>query len=512
MVAASSRVRNPGHAALAAVGVLIAAAVAFQASSSADVTAVRGSAFGYSVPNFSIFGGPQAPVPPTPSVTLAPDASNSPQTASVATGLIRFGPAILFSSGPITVETHGSLGPNGSVTSSADIQSLNTSGQEAFTATRLQSSCTASESGTVGSTTVTNGRLQTSEGNPDVEGDEVFVDIPANPAPNFVVNGTIEAVGDTFQFVFNEQVTNPDGSLTVTALHQRLLGPTAVGDIYLGQVTCGVAAVPSTTTTEPTDTTAPSTTTTLPTTTTTGPTTTSTTVPTTTTTGPATSTTAPTTTTSSTAPTTTTTAPPTTTTTAPTTTTTGPTTTSTTGPTTTSTTVLSTTTTRATTTTTVRPGTTTTAPIGTTTTTPTPTTTSGPGPTARVSPSVVAAGQQVTVSGSGFPPNTPLDVLLFSDPVLLGTTTSDSAGAFHVAVTIPTNTTPGTHQIVVRGGGKEARVSITVTAPPRPAGPLPRTGSDARAAMRVGAVVLAAGLGLLSLAAMRPHRSRRPWR
>src|SRR3712207_5413982 len=115
MAAGGSLIRKPGHAALAAGGGLIAPALAFQASSSADVTAVRGSAFGYSVPNFSLFGGPNMPVPPTPSVTLAADASNSPQTATAPTGSIRFGPAQLLSSGPITVSTEGSLGPSGGV-------------------------------------------------------------------------------------------------------------------------------------------------------------------------------------------------------------------------------------------------------------------------------------------------------------------------------------------------------------------------------------------------------------
>lgn len=44
--------------------------------------------------------------------------------------------------------------------------------------------------------------------------------------------------------VYNEQVVNPDGSITVNAGHQYLLGPIAVGDLILGQVVCGVTVPP----------------------------------------------------------------------------------------------------------------------------------------------------------------------------------------------------------------------------------------------------------------------------
>ncbi len=305
---------------MAVAAVTVGALLSVSSPSTADVTAVRGEAFGFRA-SVSLFGGPAMPRGPAPIVTLAPNASNSPQTASVAESIVQYGPSIIFSSGPITVNTQGALGPGGSVTSSTDIQNVNRSQQEVFTAARLQSTCTATEAGRSGSTTVTNGRLQTSEGNPNVEGDEVFVNIPANPPPNYTVNGTIETVGDNFQAIFNEQITNPDGSITVYAYHLRLLGPTGVGDVFVGKSECGVTGtgiVTTTTssTTAPTTTTT-STTTTLPPTTTT--TSTTTTLPPTTTTTSTTTTLPPTTTTTTTRPTTTTTRPATTTTSAPTT-------------------------------------------------------------------------------------------------------------------------------------------------------------------------------------------------
>jgi hypothetical protein len=211
--------------------------------SAAAVTAVRGSAYGFFA-NISLFGGPFNTRGPTPSVTLASDASNSPQTANVASGLVQYGPAIIFSTGPIGVSTTGSLGAGGTVTSSTTITSVNTSTQEVFTASSASSTCSASESGVSGSTTINGGVLQTSEGNPNIDGDETFVNVPVSPAPNTAYTGTIETVGDTFRYIFNEQVINPDGSITVYAGHLRLLGPTAVGDLYWGKAECGVTPPP----------------------------------------------------------------------------------------------------------------------------------------------------------------------------------------------------------------------------------------------------------------------------
>ena len=45
---------------------------------------------------------------------------------------------------------------------------------------------------------------------------------------------------ETFTWTFNQQTVNPNGSITVYAAHQRLNGPTEVGDVYIGQSVCGV--------------------------------------------------------------------------------------------------------------------------------------------------------------------------------------------------------------------------------------------------------------------------------
>lgn len=214
----------------------------FAGVTSPIVTAVSGSAYGYTA-SVSLFGGPSSTRGPAPAVTLPPGGS-APITATALTGLVQYGPAILFSSGPLTVSTQGTIGPVGSVTSTTNITGVNTSGQEVFTASNVASTSTASATGVIGSTTITNGTLQISEGNPSVAGDEIVVLIPTNPAPNTIYNGTIEGVGDTFRYVFNEQIVNPNGSLTVNAAHLYLLGPTAVGELVIGQSISGVTVVP----------------------------------------------------------------------------------------------------------------------------------------------------------------------------------------------------------------------------------------------------------------------------
>lgn len=200
-------------------------------------TAVGGGAYGYFV-SVSLFGGPAASRGPAPTVTLPAAGSATPVTDTAASGMGQFGPATIFSSGKLDVSTQGT--PGGSVTSSANIANVNASGQEVLTAATAASTCTASATGATGSATFTGAKLRTSEGNPDVDGDDTEVTIPANPAPNTSFTGKIEAVGDTFRMVLNEQVTSADGSITVNAAHMYLLGPVAVGELVIGQSRCGV--------------------------------------------------------------------------------------------------------------------------------------------------------------------------------------------------------------------------------------------------------------------------------
>jgi hypothetical protein len=255
-------------------------------AASAQITGVKGSAFGYLL-NVSLFGGTKNTVGPTPTVTLPAGGSTSPVTSSAPTGSAVVGPATLLTTGQIDVSTQGTSAA-GSVTSSARLANLNASGQEVLTASAASSTCTASGAGVTGSATITGGTLQTDSGDTDPTNsipnhDPVTVPVPSNPAPNTTIMGHIHVgdATDSFRYVFNEQITNSDGSLTVNAAHQYLLGSLAVGDLIIGQVVCGVTGTvgSSTTTTSPgaTTTTAPgATTTTSQATTTTAPATTTT--------------------------------------------------------------------------------------------------------------------------------------------------------------------------------------------------------------------------------------------
>lgn len=230
-------------AVLAAAAATLAGLGARPAVATTQVTAVDGSGFGYWATNIVLFGGRQADTGPTPAASVATDASNSPQSANAASGIVAYGPARMFTSDAIAVTVTAGLGAAGSVTTTADIANINKSttqpaetGSEPFTADRATSTCTATASGVSGGVTITNGTLVTSQ---DPEGNPITTEaIATNPPPNDTHEGVL-SIGDRFRYVFNEQVLHPNGSLTVYAFHLYLLGPTAFGDVYVGKSHCG---------------------------------------------------------------------------------------------------------------------------------------------------------------------------------------------------------------------------------------------------------------------------------
>lgn len=241
-------------AVLAGAGSLVSPAPA-----AAQVTVVSGGAFGHYT-KVSLFGGPSSPVGPLPDVRLPATGSTQPITGYEAAGRAVYGPAHIFAgvwpadvapappSGPITVSTRGTLGPNGSVTSSVDITLRTppdpkspggwgplppTQGDE------LHSTCTASESGVTGSVRFVNAVMSKSTdqfGEPREE-----EKVPDNPPVNYTLTGVLSNVGDRYRIVYNEQFIEPDGkTITVNAVHMYLLGDIAVGEQIVGQVRCSV--------------------------------------------------------------------------------------------------------------------------------------------------------------------------------------------------------------------------------------------------------------------------------
>ncbi|GGM81065.1 beta strand repeat-containing protein [Dactylosporangium sucinum] len=65
--------------------------------------------------------------------------------------------------------------------------------------------------------------------------------------------------------------------------------------------------------------------------------------------------------------------------------------------------------------------------------------------------STAVPGGTVTLSGSGYKANTTITLVVYSTPVELGTTTTDSGGAFSVTVPLPASLASGTHTLVAAG-------------------------------------------------------------
>ncbi|MFJ6676026.1 choice-of-anchor P family protein [Actinosynnema sp. NPDC091369] len=96
----------------------------------------------------------------------------------------------------------------------------------------VEAECAATQKGVVGKATLAGldlGRLG---------------EVGAEPAPDTSID--VDLLGaHVAEVVLNEQVRNPDGSLTVNALHVRLLGgPLGTGDLVVSSATCGPAGLP----------------------------------------------------------------------------------------------------------------------------------------------------------------------------------------------------------------------------------------------------------------------------
>ncbi|HUR17472.1 MAG TPA: Ig-like domain-containing protein, partial [Acidimicrobiales bacterium] len=226
-----------------------------------------GRAFGYHADNISLFGGAQPDAGPTPALVLPPGG-----TATNPTGLVRYGPATLFSSDQIQVDASETTSGGGSATTSANLLNVNSaatqgsSGSEIFgyppdppnPHTSVASTCAASPAGVTRTTTITNGILQTDSGWDD--GDLFFpepaseagglaehaatnVTIPADPAANTEHTGHIHLSAsstDDWSTTFNEQLITPDGISVVNAVHEHFLGPILLGELTIGHAECVV--------------------------------------------------------------------------------------------------------------------------------------------------------------------------------------------------------------------------------------------------------------------------------
>ena len=90
-------------------------------------------------------------------------------------------------------------------------------------------------------------------------------------------------------------------------------------------------------------------------------------------------------------------------------------------------------------------------------------------PAVTVEPETVEAGKTVAVTGTGFAPDSAVTLTLHSEPVEVGTATTDASGAFTATVTVPATTEAGAHTLVASTAAPLAEASAALTVTPRPA-------------------------------------------
>jgi len=103
-----------------------------------------------------------------------------------------------------------------------------------------------------------------------------------------------------------------------------------------------------------------------------------------------------------------------------------------------------------------------------------------------------SVGEQVTVTGTGFPAATTFTMVLNSTPVTLGTATSNASGALSFAFVVPTSVPAGAHTVTATlAGNVVGSAPLTVTG-------LPDTGSHASATTAIGVLLMLAGLVVIA--------------
>ena len=211
--------------AIAAVVASIALAGAVPASAAPG----DGSAYGVNV-NVTLLGQPAVKLGP-----LAASNTNGPTTNTTVSANV---PGVL-TTGVITTSAVRDDN-SGSVTSKASVANVALPLLQAAVgnvgATTIEADCTATQAGVTGNSTLAGLNLGT------------LGTVAANPAANTQLAVNVGPL-HIATLILNEQIKNPDGSLTVNALHLKLLGGTGLGalgsgDLILSSATCGPAAPP----------------------------------------------------------------------------------------------------------------------------------------------------------------------------------------------------------------------------------------------------------------------------
>src|SRR5262245_12049218 len=133
-----------------------------------------------------------------------------------------------------------------------------------------------------------------------------------------------------------------------------------------------------------------------------------------------------------------------------------------------------------------------------------------------ISDTTPSPGQTITITGQTFAAGSSVTVTLFSDPVVLASSTADASGRIALQVTIPTNTPLGSHTIGVDGtapDGTPLSLSAAIQVVPAEgaggtggggSGNLPRTGDDSSIPLaKLGLALAAVGGVVTAIAAQR---------
>lgn len=140
------------------------------------------------------------------------------------------------------------------------------------------------------------------------------------------------------------------------------------------------------------------------------------------------------------------------------------------------------------------------------------------GPTLSLSSTVVARGQQVAASVTGFKAGTSGIITIASVEQQIGAFTMPASGAASTTITIPTSISLGAHTVFARGtalDGTAAAASQGVTVVAQGAGGTTTTSTGGSSLARTGAVVIPTalvGIGLVmgGLALKRSSRRSKP--
>ncbi|WIY03703.1 choice-of-anchor P family protein [Amycolatopsis mongoliensis] len=215
---------------LARRGGLLAAVVAsFVLAGAAPASAAPGdgSAYGVNV-DVTLLGQPAVQAGPLAAANTAGPTSNSTAkvnlTGILTTGVINTEAKRDDNSGAVTAKAS---------TADVGLPLLKALGKVGVKA--VEAVCTATQEGVKGSTTLVGADLGSAG------------DVDSNPAPNTQVKVGLAGI-NIATVILNEQIKNKDGSLTVNALHVKLLGGVVgglgSGDVIVSSATCGPAAPP----------------------------------------------------------------------------------------------------------------------------------------------------------------------------------------------------------------------------------------------------------------------------